>query len=293
MTLFKQKPERKLAGILLLIVACYLAVTLFMPRVMFRSSRMIQGLYWRIACIGQQTEHIKNAPLPLSPKKGTILIMLDDGWMTQYTQGRTIMERYGIKGSVAVISSAVGEHNYMSIRELSALYKSGWDMANHTDSHPWLNSLSQEKQKKEMVAGRKWLKRYFMTGAENDIIFPGGYFDAATFKAMEQAGFSSARSIENYWSIQPTTRMNSVSVASITPHYKIQDIQDIIESVAEQKSVLILMFHKFDETPDAWGMTYSPKDFEAICKMIAENENLQTGTISQLPQLLSEQLRQS
>ena len=63
----------------------------------------------------------------------------DDGYMSVYESMLGIMNRYGYRGSVAVIGSrigkTVGDVRFMGAAELQALVNAGWGMTNHTYSH--------------------------------------------------------------------------------------------------------------------------------------------------------------
>lgn len=275
-----QHPDRKLFFLFGVLAAALATCVLLFPNLLFRSSALLSNAYWRIASIGQERIHNQHAKV-YDKQNGAVLIMFDDGWMSQYTQGYEIMKKYGFKGSVAVISDCVGQYDYMSIRELSSLYRAGWDMANHTRSHPWLKDLSKEAQKKELLDCKTWLKNYHLTGAEDIAIFPGGYSNKHTFEILTQEEFAAARSVENYWDITTKRRTGDITVISVTPNISICELEKMFEQTALEKSMLILIFHKFNDTPDAWGMSYPASDFEKICESIKIN-GLQVLTISEM-----------
>lgn len=261
--------DKKLRKLFTMLAVCFLIVALSLPDVLFRSSAILQKLVWRITTIGQVAEHNENNTV-YNRHQGAVLIMFDDGWQTQFSHGYQTMTDYGFVGTVAVISDAVGQHGYMELGELSEMYRAGWDMANHTEEHSWLHYLEIDRQKEEMLSCRAWLQYHRMRGAENYLIFPGGYYDANTFQAMEEEAFRAARSVEAYWNVMPSVRMDHTTVLSVTPEISVSEIEAMLTETAAEKTVLVLIFHKFSDTPDAWGMSYAPQDFERICKSIAE-----------------------
>lgn len=60
-----------------------------------------------------------------------IVIMFDDGFKDVYTNATPIMDNYGFKGEVGVITRLVGTTNYMTWSDISALKDKGWGIANH------------------------------------------------------------------------------------------------------------------------------------------------------------------
>ncbi len=272
--------DKKLRKLFAILFISFLFASFFLPVVLYRSSPFVHKIAWRVSSFGQQAEHETNRTL-YDPQAGAVMIIFDDGWSTQFTHGYKIMSEYGFVGTVSVISSAVGQYGYMDLWDLSEMYRAGWDMANHTEHHLWLHHLGIELQRREILSCLDWLKECNLSGAEDYLIFPGGYYDANTFRVMKQEDFAAERSVESYWGITPSVRMDNVTVISVTPALSVSEIESMIGEAAWEKTVLILIFHKFSDTPDDWGMSYPPQDFERICECISHNE-LQVVPISAL-----------
>lgn len=67
--------------------------------------------------------------------KPQFIIGFDDQLASAYSTAFPLMEEYGIKGTMYVISSLVGSGGYCTQAQLQEMYDAGWDMGNHTKSH--------------------------------------------------------------------------------------------------------------------------------------------------------------
>ena len=90
--------------------------------------------------------------------RAVITQVFDDGYSTDYTEG-TYMNKYGFKGVSAIIPyyEIMNLTNRLSKTQLDTLYSNGWDLCNHSFTHP-LRSLSPGDQWIEDTAGRAWLE---------------------------------------------------------------------------------------------------------------------------------------
>lgn len=64
-----------------------------------------------------------------------MIIGFDDGYLSQHTEGYRYMSKYGLLGTIGVVSNLIGANNYMSVAQLREMYDAGWDMVGHTQGH--------------------------------------------------------------------------------------------------------------------------------------------------------------
>jgi hypothetical protein len=98
------------------------------------------------------TSHTYLAHLPSVTLGGNItnnkMIMLgfDDGWKSQITYAKPILDKYGFKASFFVVCNYVNSGNTRRLnwQDIAALQKDGMDIESHSMTHtPYLNILSQ------------------------------------------------------------------------------------------------------------------------------------------------------
>lgn len=67
--------------------------------------------------------------------KAAVVLNFDDEYTSLYTTALPIMQTYGIKGSLFVDSSKVGESGYMTWAQIQELIDDGWTVSPHTHGH--------------------------------------------------------------------------------------------------------------------------------------------------------------
>jgi len=82
-------------------------------------------------------------------KAWALSITLDDGYTSQATTAKALLDRYGYRSTIAVTGSRIGTvfegHNYASAAELQAVVEDGWHLGNHTYSHRYASELGNER----------------------------------------------------------------------------------------------------------------------------------------------------
>jgi peptidoglycan/xylan/chitin deacetylase (PgdA/CDA1 family) len=141
-----------------------------------------------------------SATITLNPKtpgssEKVVIVMFDDGWLSQYTNALPILESYGYKASFAIYPKAIdGQYtDYMTWSQIETLSKTGYDIESHTYSHLDLSNMSAAVLRAELVNSKQVLEQHgIQTGA---LIYPyGDAADNATVKqAVKDAGYLIAR----------------------------------------------------------------------------------------------------
>ena len=75
-----------------------------------------------------------------------IMLGFDDGWKSQITYAKPILDKYGFKASFFVVCNYVNSGNIgrMNWQDIAALQKDGMDIESHSMTHtPYLNILDQ------------------------------------------------------------------------------------------------------------------------------------------------------
>ena len=72
-------------------------------------------------------------------KDWALSITLDDGFVSQATTAKELLDRYGYAASIAIVGARIGQtfngKAHASAEQLQAVVEAGWQLANHTDSH--------------------------------------------------------------------------------------------------------------------------------------------------------------
>ena len=184
--------------------------------------------------------------IPAATEKVVVLVM-DDGWLTQYTNALPILQSYGYKTTLAIYPDAQDGQwpDYMSWAQVEELSKSGFDVESHTYSHPHLNKLTTAKLQEEMVKSKTELLQHGVDAAALIYPYGEGINNATVIQAAKDAGYLLARGTNdgtinlsdaalNYYKLNCYPIGNPITMA---------DFQSKLTGVSGS-TIAILLYHK-------------------------------------------------
>jgi peptidoglycan/xylan/chitin deacetylase (PgdA/CDA1 family) len=88
-----------------------------------------------------------------------VMIGFDDGWKSQITYAKPILDKYGFKASFFVVCNYADSGNMkrMNWQDITALQKDGMDIESHTMDHKPLNMLSRDGLLYEIAGSKQCL----------------------------------------------------------------------------------------------------------------------------------------
>lgn len=209
------------------------------------------------------------------PSQGVISITMDDGWLTQYTEGRRIMDKYGFTATAYIISDIIGTSpdRWMSIDDLKKLRDvNGWEIAAHagemTAHEAKFDTLTSKELNEDMRILRNWLvSNGFQSGAGH-LAYPGGGYNADTLAVMRKM-YSSARSIsagnhETY----PPADPHRLRIYNVLNTLTMEYFKEQVDKCFNNKTWLILCYHQFTD-PATASTQVTPANFEQQMAYIA------------------------
>jgi len=125
--------------------------------------------------------------LPQKP----IIISFDDGYDDNLLTAVPIMEKYGLKATVFVISGSVGQPNYLTWEQVRELQARRTEIGSHTSNHVALGELNLQDRQFEVVNSKAVLEEHLGTPVEF-LAYPYGSYDAAMPEVLRQAGYRGA-----------------------------------------------------------------------------------------------------
>jgi len=274
--------DKNLLKIYFCICLALMIIILFFPAILPNTSKAVHEKFIVLSNFLNHSKREQYAAEPNSDK-AKIIIIMDDGWLSQYSNGYKIMSKYNIKGNIAVIPTRVGQENYMNLKQLSELYLKGWDMLNHTYNHENLSILPYYKQEMQINRGRTWLVRRSLKCGSDILVFPGGAKSDITFEVLYRNNYKAGRGLEDIWITSPNMRLGEVVFINLTDYLSADEVIDAINLVIENKSYCIIILHKVENGHDAYHMKYPIGDFETIIKFIdSKKDSLEVLTLSEM-----------
>lgn len=136
----------------------------------------------------------------LLPEK-CVLITLDDGWRSVYTDAYPIFKEYGYPFHLFLYTEYLsGLGDSMTPEMIQEMQQNGASVGSHSASHPYPSDWKKEQKKGEQAYNQK-LDREIgdtrhklggMFGPINTYCYPGGYNDAAMHAKLQEHGYSAA-----------------------------------------------------------------------------------------------------
>ena len=272
--------KRPLIKLYIIVIAALAATVVWLPSVVGRTSE------WAVAAATQAELALYNSvphDTAPAPDGARIVIILDDGWETQYTKGYALLSEYGMKACIAVVPSMVDTSGYMTYGQLAAVYKDGWDLLNHTYDHIPLTQLSKAEQRRQLVDTRTWLETHgFLRGADI-AVYPTGAYNDITVSILEQNGFTAARSLKSVWDSRKGCTREDIEICNIISDMPMCEIKAAVDKAVSNCSALILILHKIEPVTDDTCMQIDAQMFLDVVRYIdAQGDKLSVVTVTQL-----------
>jgi peptidoglycan/xylan/chitin deacetylase (PgdA/CDA1 family) len=221
-------------------------------------------------------------------------ITVDDGWDTAYTLGAPALERYGMRGSFAIIADLIGTAGYMTLANLQDLRDRGHECVVHGPiggTGSLVNYIASGSRLAAVTADVKFHRDYLVNnglnvrGSANCYVFPQGYDRFAAGNedirdALESQGFIGGRrsafsrqqkrslrggnpwtwhTIGHEWTTDPAEAANITTIVSR------------INGAATEKQDAVLMLHKFVTGAAAAATEINMTNLETLLQAIADN----------------------
>ena len=123
--------------------------------------------------------------LPSKP----VVFSFDDGYASQYTNALPVLRSHGWPGVLNLEVATL--HTTMHPRQVRALIHSGWEVDDHTMTHPNLTKVGSAQLHYEVAGSRAWIRREFHVPA-HFFCYPDGRYDARVIAAVKAAGYLAA-----------------------------------------------------------------------------------------------------
>lgn len=120
-----------------------------------------------------------------------VIITFDDGYADNYLTALPIMEKYGMRASVFVISDSVGEPDYLTWEQIRELNRHHIEIGSHTVHHVPLGELDPAECRQEVEESKRVIEAHLGRTVEF-LAYPYGSFNSAAVETLQQAGYEGA-----------------------------------------------------------------------------------------------------
>lgn len=128
-----------------------------------------------------------NGSLPPKP----VVITFDDGYRDNFTNALPILEKYGFKATVFVITDKVSQPGYLNWDEIRQMRSQGTEIGSHTHEHLALSELDMPEKIRQVTESKSILEKQ-LGAPVNVLAYPYGNFDSTLFEILRTAGYKGA-----------------------------------------------------------------------------------------------------
>jgi peptidoglycan/xylan/chitin deacetylase (PgdA/CDA1 family) len=116
-----------------------------------------------------------------------VVLSFDDGYREDFTNARPLLAAYHWPGVLNLAVQNVLDRK-LTVPQLRALVRSGWEVDAHSLTHPDLTTLDSRELRRQVAGSRLWIRRRL--GVPVDFFcYPSGAYDAQVVAAVRAAGF--------------------------------------------------------------------------------------------------------
>jgi peptidoglycan-N-acetylglucosamine deacetylase len=199
-----------------------------------------------------------------------VVFTFDDATASQYSLVAPLLEQYGFGATFFVCEfqpNFSDSTKYMNWRQIKELDKMGFEIANHTRTHPDVGKLPKEKFIEEL----NYIEAKFDSlniRRSSAFAYPGYGISPSAIKTLEEEGYCFARAGENraydplrdHPLLVPSWAMNSENRSEIMNAF----------DEARDGKIVVLTIHGVPDIEHPWVNT-PPKLFEEYLQYLSEN----------------------
>jgi peptidoglycan/xylan/chitin deacetylase (PgdA/CDA1 family) len=223
------------------------------------------------------TDNSQEPAADTSNGSGMVSIDFDDGWSSGFEKGAPILEAAGYKGTYFIISSAVGESNYMSWSDIASLEQGGNEIGDHTRNHLDQRTVSDSTEKSDIDNGFNDLQSHGIT--PESLAYPYGHFDSASEQDARNDGMTSARgSVSEFALNDQNTDPYALHAQSLDNTTTFEEVKSNIDEAIKEGKWYIITLHGIDQNTNDQYSISSDLLQQIVDYLKANNVNIVTNS---------------
>jgi peptidoglycan/xylan/chitin deacetylase (PgdA/CDA1 family) len=220
-----------------------------------------------------------------------VTVTLDDGYANQYSNALPSLNKYAIPATFYIICSTFTEQPaYMTSAQVQALNNAGYEIGDHTNTHPHLPTLSVSQIDTEMGGCQTTLQNLIGKPVPN-FAYPYGEYNSTTL-AEGAKYFNTQRTVDDGYNTKAGFNKSQLLVQNVFNTTTTAQVQGWLNTAKANNSWLILVYHEVATAPvfsSDGQYTTQPADFDTEMAAV-KNSGITPVTIQQAMAEISPQL---
>lgn len=201
--------------------------------------------------------------------KGMVTIAFDDGFKSAYDVALPILQSEKIHANFFLITDAPrkADHLYMNETEIRKIASEGHEIGSHSQTHPYLTRISEDKMKEEVSGSKKDLALLYIRACT--FAYPYDDYNDAIRNAVIRAGYVGARTSDSGFNFRDSDRFllkTQNVLVTTTP----EQIRAWIDNAVANRTWVILLFHSIDRTGSPYSVT--PETLQTTINYLRSNK---------------------
>lgn len=198
------------------------------------------------------------------------ILTFDDGTSGHYDYAKPRMDTNGQAGVAFITTSVIGDGGQLTKAQLTIMQSAGWDISNHTRTHPDLTDYSYMTQvtiEEQIDDAYDWLVTNGFSAGAKFFAYPFGHYDQAVITKVKERHRIARCSIGGIYQAHFSMLDNDQEflMKAIWPDASTSTatVEDWIDRAIVQKGLLVFLFHEIVAS-GATGSEINRANFEAL-----------------------------
>jgi peptidoglycan/xylan/chitin deacetylase (PgdA/CDA1 family) len=234
----------------------------------------VNDMLLRITSTNTPTVYVDRLARVKQQNQPMLAVVFDDGWQTQYSAAKPVMDQYAIPGTAYVIWNAVGTAQYMTQSQIDDMHDTGWDIGGHGATN--LTTLTPLQVESDLQNMKLYLNQRGYRGAEN-YAMPNGAYNSSTLPVVQKY-FATQRTIDSLSNTSNYINPNRVSAFSPSQFTSTSTLYARVDAAMANNDFVVITFHNIVDTP-ALDTDFSTEKFRQFMAYVASS-TIKTVTMS-------------
>jgi len=199
-----------------------------------------------------------------------LIFNFEDGYYSVKSNAFPILNEKGFKANVMPVKNITETGNiaFLDKYDLHELYAAGWDIGNHTESHPLsIEGYTTEAKESEFLNAQNWLIENGWTRGAYHVYYPSGFYDSEIKGIVEAIGAKTAMYTDYGIQAVPVEDIYNLRSISIGEEVSLEWVKSEIDRAIATGSTIILNAFKVEDNP-VLGFELSTQYFRELVEYV-------------------------